>query len=136
VTAYADVTDAHVPTPDMAPDLDEVQQVEDPSRHLVPVEICGPVEARELPSKRFAARTVNVGTSAGVRLLSADPRRKFATIIARTQDILIGANQAQAQLNGAWVPGVVPFVITSVTEVWAVGSGAATDVSVIEEYFA
>lgn len=75
-------------------------------------------------------------TTAGVKLLSADPRRKTATIIARTQDIQIGANQAQSQLNGAWIPGVVPFVITSVGEVWAIGVGGNTDVSVIEEYFA
>lgn len=136
MTAYADTTDAHVPTPEMAPDLNEVQQIEDPGGHRVPVEVCGPVETRELPSKRFAARTVNVTAAAGVKLLSADPRRKFATIIARTQDILIGATQAQAQLNGAWIPGVVPFPITSLTEVWATSTGTPTDVTVIEEYFA
>lgn len=126
----------HVPTPDMEPDLKEVQQVEDDSSHVIPVKICEPAEVRELPSKRIATRTVTVGSTAGAKLLSADPRRKFATIIPRTQDILIGASQSQAQLNGAWLPSVVPFVISSVSELWAMGDGASTDVSVIEEYWA
>ena len=126
----------HVPTPDMEPDLEEVQQVQDYDTHVIPVKVCEPTEVRELPSKRFAARTVPVSGTAGTRLLSHDPRRKFATIIGRTQDLVIGATQAQAQLNGSWIPGVVPFVITSVAEVWAKGDGDATDVSVIEEYWA
>lgn len=131
-----DETDLHVPSPGMQPDLDDVLQVENVDPHLVPVKVCEPVDARELPAKRLSTRTVPVGTLAGVKLLSADPRRKSATIIARTQDILIGANQAQAQLSGAWVPGVLPLAITSVSEVWAVSTGADTDVSVIEEYWA
>jgi hypothetical protein len=120
----------------MAPDLDSVQQVEDYDAHIVPVKICEPTDVRELPSKRLAPRTVTVDTVAGAKLLSADPRRKFATIIARTQDIRIGATQSQAQLSGAWIPGVVPFMVSSVGELWAVGDGASTDVSVIEEYWA
>jgi hypothetical protein len=128
--------DQYVPTPGMQPDLDEVLQVENVETHLVPVKISEPVEVRELPSKRMSMRTVSVGTTAGVKVLSADPRRKTATLIPRTSDILVGASQAQAQLNGAWLPGVVPFVVSSVAEVWAVGNGATTDVSVIEEYWA
>jgi hypothetical protein len=120
----------------MEPDLDEVQQVQEDEKYVIPVEVCGPIEARELPSKRVSARTVVVGTAAGVKLLSTDPRRKFATIIARTQDILVGATQSQAQLSGAWVPGSLPFVVTSVAELWAIGDGAETNVSVIEEYWA
>jgi hypothetical protein len=126
----------HIPTPDMEPDLNVVQQVETDDYHTIPVKVCEPVEARELPTKRIAPRTVTVDTVAGGKLLSADPRRKFATIIARTQDITIGATQAQAQLNGAWVPGVVPFVVSTVGELWATGDGGTTDVSVIEEYWA
>lgn len=125
----------HVLTTDMEPDLKEVQQTEDYGLAVIPVKVCEPAETRELPSKRIAPRTVPVGTTAGVKLLSADPRRKFATIIGRTSDIHIGATQSQAQLAGSWVPGVVPFVITSVAELWAIGE-SATDVSVIEEYWA
>jgi hypothetical protein len=126
----------HVPTPEMQPDLDDVLQVEDVDTHVIPVKVGEPVETRELPSKRFSARTVPVGTAAGSKLLANDPRRKFATIIAKTQDIRIGSTQAEAQLSGAWVPGIVPFLITSVAEIWAIGDGASTDVSVIEEYWA
>lgn len=126
----------HTSTQDMQPDLEEVLQTEDIALQHIPVDVCGPVETRELPSKRLSARTVTVGTVAAAKVLSADPRRKFATIIARTSDILIGSNQSGALLSGAWVPGSVPFVITTVSEVWAVGDGDATDVSVIEEYFA
>lgn len=125
----------HVDTRDMEPDLDEVQQAEAPLT-AVPVEISGPVETRELPTKRIAPRTVAVGTVAASKLLGADPRRKFATIIGRTQDILIGANQAQAKLSGAWMPGVVPYVTYTQSELWGIGDGADTDVTVIEEYWA
>jgi hypothetical protein len=120
----------------MEADLNEVQQVEDDSAHIIPVKICEPVESRELPTKRIAPRTVPVTSTAGSKLLSADPRRKFATIIARTQDIIIGANQSQAQLAGAWIPGILPLRIETVGELWAMGSGGNTDVSVIEEYWA
>lgn len=128
--------EGHVPSQEMEPSLKEVQQTEEDDVYsVIPVKICEPTETRELPSKRIAPRTVAIGDTAGVKLLSADPRRKFATIIARTSDISIGATQSQAQLNGAWVPGVVPFVVSSVAELWAVGDDP-TDVSVIEEYWA
>lgn len=126
----------HVPTSDMEPDLNEVQQVDKGELHVIPVQIAEPVESRELPSKRIAPRTVPVSATVGTKLLSADPRRKFATIIARTDDLLIGANQAQAQISGSWVPGVLPLVVTTVAELWAIGDGSATDVTVIEEYWA
>lgn len=132
---YAD--EDHTSTQDMAPDLDVVQQVEDYDKlHIIPVKVCEPTEVRELPSKRIAPRTVSVTGTAGAKLLSADPRRKFATIIARSADITIGASQSAAQLTGAWVPSVVPFTVSSVSELWAMSTGATTDVSVIEEYWA
>jgi hypothetical protein len=121
----------------MQPDLDEIQQVEDYDKlHVIPVEICGPAEVRELPSIRVAPRTVTVDTVAGAKVLSADPRRKTATIIARAGDIRIGASQSQAQLSGAWLPLKTPVQISSVGQLWAVGDTAPTDISVIEEYWA
>lgn len=126
----------NVPTPDMQADLDEVLQVQPEDAHIIPVKLTEPAEVRELPSKRISPRTVVVGSTVASKLLSSDPRRKFATIIGRTQDIRIGATQAQAQLGGAWVPGLLPFVISSNAELWAIGDGASTDVSVIEEYWA
>lgn len=130
-----DEENKHVDTRDMEPDLDEVQQAEAPLT-AVPVDVSGPVETRELPTKRIAPRTVALGTTAASKLLSADPRRKFATIISRTDDILIGANQSQAKLSGAWVPSAIQFVTYTQSELWGIGDGTDTDVSVIEEYWA
>lgn len=129
-------TEGHISTQGMEPSLNEVQQVEEGQAYILPVKICEPTETRELPSKRVATRTVPILGTAASKVLSADPRRKVATIIGRTSDIMLGSTQAQAQLNGAWIPGVVPFVISSVGEVWAMGDGGSTDVSVIEEYWA
>lgn len=128
--------EGHILSQDMEPSLKEVQQTEEPESFLVSVKVCEPTETRELPSKRIATRTVSILGTAASKILAADPRRKTATIIGRTSDIMLGSTQAQAQLNGAWLPGVVPFVISSVGEVWAMGDGASTDVSVIEEYWA
>lgn len=131
-----DDTDQFVPSPGMQPDLDEVLQVENVEPHLVPVKIVEPVETRELPSKRMSIRTVTVGTPAGVKVLSEDPRRRSATLISRTADLLIGTTQAQAQLSGAWLPSLTSHRYTSRSELWAISTGANTDVSVIEEYWA
>lgn len=125
----------HIDVRAMEPDLSDLQQVEAEPLTAVPVKICEPVESRELPAKRISARVVNVSSTVAGKLLSTDPRRKSATLIPRTQDILIGSSQSQAALTGAWLPGVVPFVTTTQSEVWAMGDGASTDVSVIEEYW-
>ena len=125
----------HVPLEDMEPSLNEVQQVDDYAQ-VIPVKVCEPVEARELPTKRIAPRTVVVSATVGANLLSADPRRKFATIIGRTQDLYLGATQAQAQASAAWIPGVLPLVVSSTAELWAMADGSTTDVTVIEEYWA
>lgn len=131
-----DDTDKFVPSPGMQPDLDEVMQVENVETHLVPVKLCEPVETRELPTKRFSIRTVPLTTAVGVKLLSADPRRKLARIIARTQDILLGESQTKSQLSGSWIPKSTLLPLTSITELWAVSDTGPTDVTVIEEYFA
>lgn len=133
---YEGTSTGHVPTPEMQPDLDDILQVEDVETHLVPVKISEPVETRELPSKRISLRTVPVSATAGTQILSDDPRRKHARIIAKDQDITLGATQAQAQLNGAWAPKLQYLPLNCVSEVWAMGVGGITDVSVIEEYWA
>ena len=125
----------HVDTQDMQADLNEVQQVEE-SDHVIPVSVNGPVETRELPSKRTNPRTVAVTNGVGAKALSADPRRKFATIVARTNDIRLGANQSASVLAGSWIPNVVPLVVYGTGELWISGEGGDTDVSVIEEYWA
>lgn len=128
--------DKHIPTPDMEPSLNEVQQVEEPEGYVLPVKICEPTEVRELPSKRIGPHTVTVGATVGVKLIADDPRRKRVTLIARTQDINIGSTQAQSQLAGAWVPSEIPVVFDTRAELWAISITETTDVSVIEEYWA
>lgn len=131
------MTEEHLSTTVMKPDLNEVLQVDvETELHVIPVSLDEPVETRELPSKRISPRTVTLDFTVAGLILSRDPRRKQATIIARTQDILIGASQAGAALSGAWVPGTIPLVVTAVSELWGLGNGAATDVTVIEEYWA
>lgn len=124
----------HVPTQDMQPDLDEVQQVTED--HVIPVTVSGPVETRELPARPTNPRTVAVVSGVGAKLVAADPRRKFVTIIARTNDIRIGGTQSASILGGSWIPNVVPFVIHGTGDLWASGDGGDTDVTVVEEYWA
>lgn len=127
----------HLPSQDMKPDLNEVLQLDvPPELTVIPVTIAEPVESRELPSKRIAPRTVPLLTNAASQLLSRDPRRKRATLIARTGDIRIGANQSQAQLNGGWLPDLTFITIATEAEVWGIADTVATDVTVIEEYWA
>lgn len=125
----------HVSTQEMQPDLDEVQQV-DATDHVIPVSVSGPVETRELPSRPTNPRTVSVVSGVGSKLVAADPRRKFVTIIARTNDIRIASSQSGSTLGGSWIPNVVPFVIHGSGDLWASGEGGNTDVTVIEEYWA
>lgn len=126
----------HTPSADMAPSLDEVLQTDYDEPHVIPVKLCEPTEVRELPAKRISTRTVAVIATAGSKLLSSDPRRKSAIVIARTQDIRIGSSQSESQLTGSWIPKTLILPVTSKGELWAMGDGAPTDVSVIEEYWA
>lgn len=101
----------------------------------LPVTTVDPVQTRELPAKHTAYFTVgSVGTAAGVRLVPHDPRRKSVTVLALDQDVVLGGTQAAA-LSGAQWPANVPFVSTSVGEMWATSVTATTDVSVIAEYW-
>lgn len=120
----------------MEPSINEVQQVEGDTGYVLPVKVCEPTETRELPSKRVGPHMTNVGATVGVKLIADDPRRKRVTIIAREQDILIGATQAQAQLAGAWVPSGTPVQLDTRAELWALSVTETTDISIIEEYWA
>lgn len=121
---------------DVTPDPEEIVQNEAPYGGLpVDVKVCAPVQTRELPALAppgyFTAQ--GVGTAVGVRLLSMEPRRKYATIIAQDQDLWVSSSQAGAQAgaSGAMrVPAVVPFVIDHVHEVWVCAVSGTTDVSV------
>jgi hypothetical protein len=136
--------DAHKEMPDHPVDLiadtADIIQVEPDPLQSIPVHVQGPVETRELPSKRIAFRTVPVpvavvGVTPSQKLVAADPRRIRVTLIPRTADIYVGTSQATAVSGGAWFPSVVPMQFATNQELWASGT-AATDVTVIEEFWA
>lgn len=127
----------------VSPDPDEIVQDETPYEpgepRPVQVTVCGPTEVRELPAAGHPGyKTDTVGTAVGVKLLPMEPRRKSATIVARTSDLWISSSQAgaQAQAGGAmWWPAAVPYVVGHLHEVWAVADGAETAVSVESVYW-
>ncbi len=101
----------------------------------IPVCIDDPVRTQELPARSGAFYTVGSVGTGDAKNLARDPRRKHATVIGLTEDILLGSTQANAR-QGARVPAVVPFVITAIDEVWAASAEATTDISVITEQWA
>lgn len=121
---------------DFTPDPDEIVQDQDPYEgRPIDVKVCAPVQTREVPAAGhpgyFTAQAV--GAAVAVRLLALEPRRKYATIIAQSQDVWISTSQAGAQAGagGAMrIPAVVPYVIGHMHEVWVAAVTGTTDVSV------
>lgn len=121
-----------------AEDIVQAEEPYDPSRPIN-VTVCGPTEVRELPAVRAGYRTEQgVGTAVAVKLLTFEPRRKGAVILALSQDIYISGSQAGAQsgaAGGARIPAVVPFPVSHLDEVWACSVASTTDISVMAEYW-
>jgi hypothetical protein len=104
------------------------------SIQVVPVDVRGPVQTRELPAVAAGYIQLQVGTTA-VRILPADPRRKSCTLWSDTTNIRMGMTQAQAASSGAatWLANV-PLMITHTNEVWAVvATGTTTNVNLFIE---
>lgn len=121
--------------PEFDQDPGDVLQEQEDRLTVIPVEVTEPVRSIALPGKRTTFYTVSdVTATTGVQLLGRDPRRKHATIIGLAQDVILGSTQSNA-LNGARIPAVVPFVISSMDEVWAVAVTSTTDISVIVEFW-
>jgi hypothetical protein len=121
------------------PDVVEVQQGEHTGGPdvPVPVEVVGAVRVDELPTRSGGIFTRNV-TTAGIRLIGDDPRRKLATVVPVDSDIRLGHTQAEAVMDGAgavW-PASVPFVYSSSDELWVAAVAGDTAVSVIVEHWA
>jgi hypothetical protein len=121
----------------VTPDPEEIVQAEEPydPARPIPMQVCGPVQTRELPAAGYPGykTEAGVGTALGVKVLAMEPRRKFATITALSQDIWISSSQAGAQagVGGAmrW-PALVPYVVHHLHEVWVCAVVGTTDVSV------
>jgi hypothetical protein len=122
------------------PHPDEI--VQDEEQHYVnaapaPVATCvvGPVNTRELPAAGYPGYKTESGVTStlGVRVLSMEPRRQGALIVALSQDIWISSSQAGAQAGAGgamrW-PALVPYVVRHMHEVWVCAVASTTDVSV------
>lgn len=126
---------------DITPDPDEIVQAEEQPYDTRPVavSVCGPAEVRQLPAAGTPGyKTDSVGAAVAVKLLSLEPRRQHATLIAQTGDIWISSSQAGAQSGAAGamrIPAVVPFVVSHTHEVWACAVDGTTDVGVESVYW-
>jgi hypothetical protein len=126
---------------DLTPGPDEIVQAEeqyDPTRPIN-VTVCGPTEVRELPAVRAGYKTEQAVTSTlAIKLLSFEPRRKQAYILALSQDIYISNSQggAQSGASGAMrIPALVPWYIGHLDEVWACAQTGTTDIGVQSDYW-
>lgn len=126
---------------DTTPDPDEIVQAEeqyDPTRPIN-VQVCGPVETRELPAVRAGYKTEQaVGATVAVKLLPFEPRRKEAYIVALSQDVWISSSQAGAMAGAGGalrIPAVVPWRIGNLDEVWACAVTGTTDIGVQADYW-
>jgi hypothetical protein len=129
-----------VTTNELQPDVDEVLQVEEPAgvEPVVRVEQQGPVRTQSLPRKAGATRTITVNAlPTPYRLLTANPRRAQATIIADLP-IRVALNAAAAQDEGTMAlwPGLVPLTVMATTEVWVAAETGTASVSVVSEFWA
>lgn len=119
-----------------SPDPGEIVQDEYPPSQAKPIEVtvCGPVETRELPALAYPGyKTDSVGATVGVKLLSMEPRRKYAVLYCLTSDLWISSSQAGAQAGagGAMrIAAAVPYTIGHAHEVWAVTVSGTADVGV------
>ena len=100
----------------------------------VPVRVEGPVRTAELPSVTQGIGSDQLDTT-GKLLLSADPRRKCATLLPLDQNIVLSHSQA-GLANGATWPKLVPLVLTTADAVWAKSATSTTEISLIIEGWA
>jgi hypothetical protein len=114
---------------------DQLMQDENPRTPVVPVQIVGPVDVRELPSKAAAPRSVMAYAATATKVLSADARRKRATIMSFEQEIVFGSSQASA--TARW-PKLIPLYWDSRGELWIKSNqaGSDTELTVLVEAWA
>jgi hypothetical protein len=121
----------------ITPDPEEIVQTEESydAARPINVSVCGPVQTRELPALGYPGYKTESGVTAtlGIKALALEPRRKYATITALSQDIWISSSQAGAQAGAGgamrW-PAVIPYVVQHAHEVWVCAVTGTTDVSV------
>jgi hypothetical protein len=130
---------------DLQPDVPDVLQEEAPPTFDVPVCITdqtGPLRTQALPRKGGATQT-RVLTTTPFRVLTADPRRARARIMAAAAaDVFLVAfteTAAQAESTMCLWNGREPFIHDATTEVWLsvpATPGTAVTVGVATELWA
>jgi hypothetical protein len=120
---------------------------EAPAGSAVPVEVCGPVETRELASRNSSLRGVSLGTTTAVKIAGHDGRRRGMRVWAydsagTATAVQLGNSKNEAE--GAY-GAVLPLVKTgtasksdilplnSISELWALAVTGACVLSVASE---
>lgn len=121
---------------DITADPSTIVQAEEPYDPATPVNVtvCGPVQTREVPALAPPGYSTLIGVTStfGVRALSMEPRRKYATLVA-AQAIYIATSQAGAQSGasgGMQWPALIPYPVRHAHEVWVCAVTGPTDVGV------
>lgn len=119
------------------PTNEEVYQAETPVAPTVPVEVQGPVQVDELPARSGGCFAVTAST-APLRLLGNDPRRKRAVVISIDQNIYIGNTSSQVLMpsGAALWPQDVALELQNSDEWWVAAASSTTTVTVIVENWA
>lgn len=117
------------------PSAAQVEQFETPELVTVPVEVAGPVHVKELPTQAGGWTAVAL-TTAAVKLLARDPRRKVTVLWSDTENIVLAGKQSGATTGGfTWLVNV-PLTITAADEVWVASATGTTTVHVYSEVWA
>lgn len=136
---------------DVEPDSGQILQEEDYAPVTVPVCVQEPVQTRELPTKSGGFRSfVLVAGAAAVKVLSRDPRRRRALLIAYSTTGIAdhvhlsttqagGASEYTAHLpmQGSASSAVSPVLeLTCLDEIWATTNTQSVTLTVINEQWA
>jgi hypothetical protein len=150
-------TDSHgaMVAPPTEPTDAEVEQAEyDHGVTAIPVEVCGPVRAQQLPAKAAGYRRVTASTTQAQKVLGRDPRRRRMVLqvydpAGATHGVFYGATAAEvtppapfaARLGVTLPAGGIPVAsplleLTGMDELWILADTAACELSVSAEQWA
>lgn len=114
----------------------DIQKDTDFPLEAIPVVVVRAVRTKELPSRSTGVLTFVLGATP-VRLLTRDPKRTRATVIAFDQDMIIGttSNQALSASSGGRWPNLGPLVWGGSEELWATAfTGAGSCTVIIDQW--
>lgn len=114
----------------------EQQEPEDYNIRAVPVNVEGPVQVQFLPARKAVYRNISITTTAQ-QLLSDDPRRARAIIVAVDGDIYLGASSQEiTQGIGFRLPDPQSIDILHSRAVWVGAVAGTVQISLLVENWA